>query len=280
MCTDALTGALQWQYDLVKQFNAVVPPWYAGQCPYIDGNHVIIATGGSALLVAFDLASGKVVWQTPNPLGWQMTHSSIVPIYFQGQRSYIYCADQGVVGVSAKNGALLWQTTEWRVSTATIPSPIPVGDGKIFITGGYNSGSIMLQLMSQNGRIGVQTLFRLKPNMCSSDQQTPICYKGNIYAVISGGMLACLDLSGRQLWSSGSSHRFGMGPFMIAAGMIYLLDDTGTLTLAAASPAGYQQYAQAKVLDGHDAWGPMALAGGRLIVRDLTKMVCLDVAKH
>jgi outer membrane protein assembly factor BamB len=175
---------------------------------------------------------------------------------------------------------LLWQTTDWRVSTATIPSPVPVGDGKLFITGGYNSGSIMLQLTAQHGQVGVQTLFRLKPNQCSSDQQTPVFYKGYIYAVISGGMLVCLDTTGRQLWTSGAGHRFGLGPYMIAGGMLYLLDDTGTLTLAAATPAGFQQFAQAKVLDGHDAWGPMALAGGRLLVRDLTKMVCLDVAKH
>jgi outer membrane protein assembly factor BamB len=30
--------------------------------------------------------------------------------------------------------------------------------------------------------------------------------------------------------------------------------------------------------DGVDCWGPMALVGGRLIVRDMTRMVCLDVA--
>jgi len=35
--------------------------------------------------------------------------------------------------------------------------------------------------------------------------------------------------------------------------------------------------ATAKVLAGHESWGPMALAGDRLIVRDLTTMRCLDV---
>ena len=31
------------------------------------------------------------------------------------------------------------------------------------------------------------------------------------------------------------------------------------------------------MLAGHDSWGAMALAAGRLIVRDLTRMECLDV---
>jgi hypothetical protein len=32
------------------------------------------------------------------------------------------------------------------------------------------------------------------------------------------------------------------------------------------------------VLKGGEAWGPMALAGGRLLVRDLTHLACLDVS--
>jgi outer membrane protein assembly factor BamB len=89
--------------------------------------------------------------------------------------------------------------------------------------------------------------------------------------------LVCLDLAGKPIWTSGNAHKFGTGPYMMAQGMIYLLDDDGTLTLAEATLDGYKQLSQAKVLQGHDAWGPMALAGSRLIVRDLNQMACLDV---
>ena len=63
----------------------------------------------------------------------------------------------------------------------------------------------------------------------------------------------------------------------ISNGLIYVMNDTGLLTLIEATPAGYKQLAQSQVLTGYDSWGPMALAGGRLIVRDMTRMVCLDV---
>jgi outer membrane protein assembly factor BamB len=33
----------------------------------------------------------------------------------------------------------------------------------------------------------------------------------------------------------------------------------------------------AKVLDGQDAWGPIAIAGQRMLMRDSKRMVCLDV---
>ena len=279
MCANAVTGEVYWKMDLVNQFGTKVPPWYAGQCPLIDGGKVILAPGGKALLIGVDLASGSVVWETPNPRGWKMTHSSVMPMSFAGQRMYVYCASGGVVGVSAKDGSMLWETSEWTVSTANVPTPVPVGDGRIFLCGGYNAGSMMLRLKKQGGKIAPEVAYRLKASVFASDQQTPILYKGHIYGVRPGGQLACLDPSGKRLWSSGSTNRFGLGAYMIAGGMIYVLNDDGELRLVKATPSGYEELAKAKVLNGPEAWGPMAIAGGRLLARDLTAMVCLDVTK-
>ncbi|MGB9597938.1 MAG: PQQ-binding-like beta-propeller repeat protein, partial [Candidatus Poribacteria bacterium] len=197
---------------------------------------------------------------------------------FKGKRMYVYCASGGVVGVSAQDGSILWETDEWKIGIATVPSPVIIGDERIFLTGGYGTGSMMIKLVESGGKITVKTLYRLKPDVFSCDQQTPILYKGHLYGVRPDGQLACIDLEGKLLWTSGSANRFGLGPFMIADDLIFIMDDYGLLTLVSATPEGYRQLAQAKVLDGHDAWGPMALASGRLIVRDLTKMVCLDVS--
>ena len=74
--------------------------------------------------------------------------------------------------------------------------------------------------------------------------------------------------------------RFGIGPYMIANGLIYAMNDMGVLTLIKATPAGYRQLAQAKVLEGPESWGPMAVVSGRLILRDLKKMICLDITEQ
>jgi outer membrane protein assembly factor BamB len=66
---------------------------------------------------------------------------------------------------------------------------------------------------------------------------------------------------------------------MIADEMIFLMNDDGVLTLAEAMPKGYIQLARANVLPGPDSWGPMMLVDGKLFVRDLKRMKCLDVAK-
>jgi len=279
-CLDAVTGEFRWAHDLVREFKTKVPPWYAGQCPLIDGDRAIIAPGGVALMIAIDCATGDVIWKTPNPHAWNMTHSSVMPMEFNGRRMYVYCASGGVVGVAADDGSLLWETAEWKIRMANVPSPVIVGDGRIFLTGGYNAGSMMLQLRDDDGKLTAAPLFRLKPKVFDSPQHTPILFNSCLYGVRSDGRLACIDLNGKLLWASSGTERFGLGPYLIANGLIFVMDDAGTLTLAEATPAGYGRLARANVLSGHDSWGPMALAGDRLIVRDPTKMVCLDVGKR
>jgi outer membrane protein assembly factor BamB len=207
-----------------------------------------------------------------------MTHSSVVPMIFAGKQTYVYCGSGGVAGVSADDGRILWETTEWKVTMATVPTPVIVGEDRVFLTGGYGAGSMMLQLREAGGKIEPTVLFRLKPEVFGSDQHTPILHEGKIYGVIPGGQLACLDLEGKRLWASGSKARFGLGPYMMADGKFILMNDTGTLTLAEATAEGYRQLAQAKIFqNGHDAWGPFALVNGRLLARDMTRLVCLDL---
>ena len=278
MCCDAGTGSVVWKIDMVSQYGTKVPPWYAGQCPLIDGNRVILAPGGSALMIAVDLASGKAVWKSSNPKNWQMTHSSIQAMTFAGRKMYVYAASGGVVGVSTKDGSLLWQTNEWKVSTANVPMPVPLGDGRIFVCGGYGAGAAILQLSSSGGKIKVSVAQRIKPNVFGSHQQTPILYGKHIYGVIPSKELSCIDLKGNTVWKSGSTNRFGINPYTIADGKIYVMTDAGELVMAEASPAGYKELGRAKILSGGEPWGPLAISGGRLLARDLRSMVCVDVS--
>ncbi len=277
ICLKADTGEFVWGIDLVKDFNAEIPQWYAGQCPLVDGDRVILAPGGDALMIAVDIATGKVLWRTPNPRDWKMTHSSIVPMEFGGKKMFVYCGSGGVAGYSADEGALLWETPDWVISIATVPSPIAVGDGKIFLSGGYNAGCMMLQLKEAGGKFAVEKIFRLDAKEFGATQQTPVLYQGNIYGIRPDGQLACLSLAGKILWTSGSAAKFGLGPLLIADGKILAMNDDGLLTLAEATPAKYNFVTKARVLNGHDSWAPMALAGGRLLARDLTQLVCLDI---
>lgn len=281
LCVDAVSGDFKWGIDLVNEHKSKVPQWYAGQCPLIDGDRVILAPAGESLLIAVDIETGKVLWKTPNPRKWQMTHSSVVPMSFKGRKMYVYCGSGGVVGVSADDGQILWDTTEWKVNMATVPSPVPIGEDRLFLSGGYGAGALMLALSEQDGKIVPSTVFRLPPEVFGAEQHTPIYYKGFLYGLVpTKGQLVCLDLQGKQVWNSGGKYQFGLGPFMIADGMLIVLSEKGQLMLVEATEKGFNPIAQAKVIaDAHEAWAPLALAGGRLIVRDIVHMVCLDLRK-
>jgi len=276
-CLDSVTGQFHWMLDLVKDFKAKEPPWYAGQCPLIDNDKAIIAVGGEVLMMAVDCETGEIIWQSPNPHRWVMTHSSIMPIEFMDKRMYVYCASGGVVGIWAEDGSILWETEEWKIRVANVPSPMVVGDGLIFLCGDYNAGSMMLKLTKLGQTIIAEPTLRLGPEIFGSPQHTPIFYDGHIYGVNADKELACLDLNGKVLWTSTSAHKFGRGPYVITNALIYIMNDDGVLTIAQAAPNGYKQLAQARVLEGPDSWGPMAVASGFLVLRDLNRMICLDI---
>ncbi len=281
-CLNADTGAFIWRMDLVEQFGSTVPGWYAGQCPLIENGKLILAPGApDVLLMSVDCASGNIIWKTPNPHGSKMSHASVVPMTYKGKQTYVYAGTKGAVGISASDGAIIWETQDFKWHTIA-PSPLPVGEDRILFTAGYGCEAKLMQLVESDGKIQVKTLKSTKPKEFGVEQHTPILYEGHIYAVLPKPRqeLVCMDTDLNEIWASGSPNRFGIGPWMIADGMIFLMDDEGVLTIAEATTKGYIQLSRAKVLPGPDSWGPMTLVDGKLFVRDLNRMKCLDVAKR
>lgn len=289
-CLDPLTGELRWQIDLARDFGAEIPPWYAGQCPLIDGETAILAPGGADLLIAVDLADGRVRWRTPNAAGWKMSHASVTPLELGGRKTWVYAAAGGVVGVDAADGRELWRTDRWKIRIATIASPValppePAADsttagGRLLLAGGYDAGALLLALDPPVAPATAWTpreIHRLPADQFGATQQTPVASGDFVYGIRPDGELCCLDFSGAVRWHSGSGARFGLGPLLIVDDRIFAVDDSGTLVMCRATAEGYRELGRFAVLQGHDAWGPLAFADGRLLMRDLTRLVCVQV---
>lgn len=286
MCVRAKTGDFVWGLDLVKDYGTSVPLWYTGQCPLIDGDQAIVAPSGSTMMMGVDLATGQVQWSTANEDQWKMSHSSIMKMEILGRQTYVYCSQNGVVGVSAEpetKGELLWKSSEWAQNVLS-PSPIGVAPDKVFFTAGYGGGSMMMGFKEENGKIIPKPLFKLDKTVFACEQQTPIFYQNHLFSILPKdagamrGQFVCMDLEGNVKWSSGKTERFGLGPYMIADDKVYILNDNGELTMAKASLDGFQKLGFAEVAPGHDAWAPMALVEGKLILRDSKMLICLDVS--
>ena len=278
-----------WGLDVAKEYESEVPLWYTGQCPYIDNGIAIIATGGKALLVGIDCATGEKLWETPNPNGWLMSHASVMPFTFGGRKIYVYSAVGGLVGVAADGedvGEILWESPAWNHSVVA-PSAVCMPDGKIFLTAGYGAGSMMLQLSVNDGNYSIEPLYDYAPkDGLACEQQTAILWNNHLFGILpkDGGalrnQLVCVSPSDTRkiVWSSGKETRFGLGPYFIADNKMFVLSDDGTLTIVRPSKERYIQLDQVKVIeDAHDAWAPFALADGYLIMRDSKTMVCIDL---
>lgn len=285
MCVDALTGDFKWGLDLAAQYGTEVPLWYTGQCPVIDNSTAVLAPAGKALLIGVDLETGKILWETPNPEKFKMSHASIIPMTFFQQKMYVYCAIGGMAGISASGpdtGQILWQTKAWN-QTVISPSPVQIPENNIFVTAGYGGGSMMFKLTQADNRFSINSLFKLDKKVFACEQHTPIYFKGYLYSVLPNDagefnrQLVCMTPAGKIKWRSGRDHRFGLGPFIIADNKIFILDDHGMLTIALASSTRYSQLSQVKVLQGRESWAPIALAGSKMLLRDFEQMICLEL---
>jgi outer membrane protein assembly factor BamB len=87
-----------------------------------------------------------------------------------------------------------------------------------------------------------------------------------------------MDLDGKVKWKTGRSPVFDKGGYILADGLILSVDGReGILYLIEPDPAGYKELAKAKLLDTEECWGPLALADGKLLIRDQKQMRCVVV---
>lgn len=300
MCTDPENGNLLWSIDLEREYGIrgwqkgrVTPDFFSGQCPLIDNDIAIIAPGVKALMIGVDCATGKVVWETPNPDSLKMSHGSIMPMTIHGKRMYVYNAVGGIAGVSAEEGdmgKLLWSTKEWSPAT-TAASPVYLGNNEIAVFGSYGAGGAKVIVNFDGSKFSASVKDIHKANEgIASDQQTPIFINNRLWTVMPENagelkkQLVCYDRTDllKPVWSSGKENRYGrgLGPYILSGDKLYLLDDDGMLYLFRMDNPGVTLLDNHKILDGIEAWGPMAIAGRYLIMRDARNMLCLDISKQ
>ncbi len=289
MCCDPVTGELKWSLDMQKTFKTEVPFWYTGQCPRVDKDILVLAPAGEeTLLTGLDCRTGETVWTTPNTLHYKMSHSSVMPMTLNGKRTYVYIGIGGVCGVSAEEndrGHLLWSADKWQPSVVA-PSPLQVSANQIFMVAGYGAGGALLRVDRSGDKWTATVTEQHKPNEgLSSEQQTPIFHNNMIISVMpkDGGALrgklvgyAPSNLRS-PVWTSAADEQFGLGPYLLINKNLFVFKEDGELYVYETQQRGMKLLKKQRIMDGADAWGPMAYADGMLIVRDAHVVKCLKI---
>lgn len=295
-CFDIKTHQPVWKKNIWKDFGGDnVPMWGISQCPLIYGDLLITASQApQAGVVAYDKHTGALVWQTPNLGNIAYVSPKVIKLHGEDQIVYITSKTNGythgndpvtngnVTGIDPRSGKTLWQYADWGC-VISIPCAVDAGENKLLITGGYDQGTTMLQInKNADGAFEAAVVF----TTLEFEEQTkpPLLYNGYFYGMFGTNSkregLVCMDMNGQIMWKTRRSPNFDKGSMILADGLILATDGMKSLYLIEPDPSAFKTVSKADIFEGGSQnWAPIALADGKLLIRDQKKMLCIKVAE-
>jgi outer membrane protein assembly factor BamB len=268
LCADAKTGAQIWS----NKYNSA-PTWKYSGSVLIEGQLAVISPGGEdGGLLALNRENGRVVWKGGEG---GAAYATPYPFTFEGKRYIVGALAKKIIIVDAKTGREMWSmpwVTDYDVNAST---PI-YHDGRLFVSSGYRHGCILLKLQTEPDRLTATTVWT--SNAIVNKFHTSILLDGKLYGA-DEQMLKCVDfLTGEVLWrkNEAAGDRTVNGTIVLCQDHFIFLSEKGKLSVAKASPAGFDAVGAAQVLQGR-CWTVPTIHNGRLYVRNLEKLVCIDL---
>jgi len=100
-----------------------------------------------------------------------------------------------------------------------------------------------------------------------------------------------MNMEGKIMWKTGRNPDFDRGSMILADGLILATDGLNTLYLIEPDPTAFKPISRANILREGGAstagmmavggstqnWAPIALADGKLLIRDHNRMFCVKV---
>jgi outer membrane protein assembly factor BamB len=256
-------------------------PWGYSESVLIDGDKLVCTPGGEqATMVALNKMTGELLWKTVRPGDRGAGHASIVISEIGSNRVYVQTTGSGALGVSAKDGKLLWSYPIDK-TTAVIPTPI-VRENLVFMPVGYARGGALLRQKDEgNGNVSVEEVYGLNTKLANKHGGV-VLIGDHIYGDSDDkGQVFCAELlTGKILWK-------GRGPgegstVVIGAGKNLICQfQNGEVALVKADPSKYSVVSQFKIPGSgkRPSWAHPAIVDGKLYIRSLDDILCYDISK-
>ncbi|HUY88741.1 MAG TPA: PQQ-binding-like beta-propeller repeat protein [Pirellulales bacterium] len=279
ICCDAASGAERWRENLKTDFGGKkADGWGYSESVLVDGDKLICTPGGEqTTMAALDKLTGETIWTTVREGDRGAGHVSAVIAEVGGVRVYVQTTGGGALGVRASDGKLLWSYPIDK-TTAVAPTPIISGD-LVFFSAGYKRGGALLKQIADGDGVTIEEVYPLKPEL-SNKHGGIVLVDGRLYGdTDSSGIPFCADLmTGEIAWKGRGS---GRGSVAVAAaeGRLYLHFDNGTMVLAKADPAGYEEVGSFKVPHSGErpSWSHPVILDGKLYLREQNALLCYDI---
>lgn len=275
ICVNAVDGTEHWRKKFVSDFGSEPPTWGYSESPLVDGDQVVVTPGGPrGAMVALDKRTGRLLWQSSDFTD-AAHYASIVPTEIGGTRQYVQLTGTSVAGISASDGALLWQVPR-QGRYAVIPTPVVAGN-QVYVTSGYNIGCNLFRVTPRADEFSVEQVYAERH--MSNEHGGVIKVGDYLYGYFDSPGFACQNFqTGEIVWAE--KEKVEKGCVSYADGMLYCRgEDSGTMTLVYASPDGYQE--EGRFAQPHrareNAWPHPSIANGKLYLRDQDILLCYDV---
>lgn len=263
-CLDAHDGTVVWQSNLAATYGVLAPTWGFAGSPYVHGDRVIYNAGTHGL--ALYTADGRLAWKTGTG---RPGYSTPVPFDSEGQTLLILMGEKTFAAIQPETGSMLWEYPWVTSNQANIADPVVDGN-RVFVSTGYQKGSALFEVAA--GRV---TQLWFQKNM-QTWLNSAVHWQGYLYGPNDNGdTMTCVELAtGKLMWSKGG---FGNGSVTLANGTLIVLSQSGELSIAKASPAGYRETGRGQILTGK-CWSVPVLAHGKIYARNATgQLVCIEL---
>jgi outer membrane protein assembly factor BamB len=289
IAVDIGTGKERWRKNMEKDYGGrVMTVWKWTESPLVDGDRLVFTPGGPwAAMVAVDKKTGKSIWSTEElpHLGEKgrdgAGYSSIVVSNGGGVKHYVQLMGRGLVGIRASDGKLLWSYNKVANNVANISTPIVRGN-YVFASTGYQTGSVLLELVKAGEGVTAKELYFLDSNTFQNHHGGMVLVGNHVYAGHghNKGFPICVDLaSGKVAWG-GDIRNAGTGSaaVMYADGRLYFRYQNGVVVLVEATPEGYREKGSLTIPNVQNpSWPHLVVADGTLYVREQDALYAYDV---
>ena len=287
VCRDITNGKELWHTNVLTETKGQALEWGESSSPLIVGNVIYVQGGigaGAPVAVAINKADGKLIWQSEargaaegkNHMGGGTGGGYAAPILATvgATKQLIVLGGIAVYGMDPATGKALWQE-EW-ITSYDVNATTPIyKEPNLFISTGYGHGCMMLELSPT----GAKKLWASRA-LASKFPQV-ILDRGHLYGN-SSGVLKCLSWpDGKVMWEAkASADRLRDGGSLVRFGdYLITLSELGKLTLAKATPVGYTNISSVEeVVEGPNIWTTPTISNGKLYVKGVEELLCLDIS--
>ena len=274
-------AAVAWRHNLLGDFGSPRPTWGVSRSPLVHGDTVIVQPGAKdAMLVAYRLSTGEEVWRTAgDPLGY----SSPTVVTLGGVAQVVAVGGTKMVGADAATGRELWSVPWATQFNGNVATPIAVED-YVFISSGYAKGCGLFRVANSGDGFAAEAVY-FRPRRVMQNHHSNCVSRGGYLYGYDADTLKCVDLRRGEVvegWEAldGVNRPVAKGCVILVGDKLLGLTQTGTLFLADADPKEFTLRGELPgVLVGARAWSLPVLVGGRLYLRDDTKIVAYDVGE-